>query len=134
MKTHQCAKASWGTDGVTWRRQEVRQIEHSILWKCISHHCLTRLALASVLRPFGVYLLTFQSTRCIDALIGVTAISGYLCPRIEITENTWSFDCFWHSVDLQVFRSEGLLNLLSLLSQDFLLLSCLLCTFTECVT
>ena len=78
-----------------WRRQgvrQIRQIEHSSLWQCISHHYLARLALASVLVPFGVYLLTFQSTRCIDALIGVTGISGYLCPRIAISENTWSFD------------------------------------------
>ena len=53
-------KAFWGTHGETWRRQEVRQIEHSSLWQCISHHCLKRLTLASVLGPFGVYLLTFN--------------------------------------------------------------------------
>ena len=36
-----------------------------------------------------------QSARCIDALFGVTGISGYL---IAISENTWSFDYFWYSV------------------------------------
>ena len=36
-----------------------------------------------------------QSARFIDALFGVTGISGYL---IAISENTWSFDYFWYSV------------------------------------
>ena len=55
----------------------------------------------------------------------ILASASLVYHMIANSENTWSFDYFWHSVGLQVFRSEGLLNLLSLISQDFLLLSCL---------
>ena len=41
------------------------------------------------------------------------------------TRNAWSFYYIWHSFGLLVFRNERILNLLSLLLQDFLLLSCL---------
>ena len=41
------------------------------------------------------------------------------------TRNAWSFYYIWHSFGLQVFLNERLLNLLSLLLQDFLVLSCL---------
>ena len=43
-------------------------------------------------------------------------------PMIVISENTRSFNYSWHYVSLYVFQSKRLLKLLSLLSQDFLLL------------
>ena len=49
-------------------------------------------------------------TRFIDALLGVTGISGFthhdthktylIYPLIAVSENTWSFDYFWHPVSL----------------------------------
>ena len=43
-------------------------------------------------------------------------------PMIVISENTRSFNYSWNYVSLYVFQSKILLKLLSLLSQDFLLL------------
>ena len=79
---------------------------------------LTRLALASVLGPFGVHMLTFIlptlvhwctnklgslefPVRICDASdITTHTRPTVIYPMIAITENTWSFDYFWHSFGL----------------------------------
>ena len=48
--------------------------------------------------------------------------------------HTWSFDYFWHSLGLQVFRSKGLLNNLSPLFIGLPFAIVVTCTFSECVT
>ena len=111
---------------------------------------ITRLALANVLTPFGVHLLIFTLPSALMHYLGSpefpvicdtshitthtrlhhnTQETYLIYPMIAISENTWSFDYFWHSVGLQVFRSEGLLNLLSLLSNNSYLFTTALCVF-----
>ena len=79
---------------------------------------VTRLALASaVLGPFGVQF-TLYPPRCIDARSGATGVPVRICDASLITTSrdlpnlSYDWDLWKH---LEVFRSEGLLNLLSLL-------------------
>ena len=99
--------------------QDFRQIDCSIfksLWHFWYLRChflvipfglyVTRLALAGVLRPFGVHLVTFTLPGVSVHYLGSAEFPVKICddthktyliyPMIVISENTWSFDSFWH--------------------------------------
>ena len=82
----------------TWSTWARRVLYNHEVWKTSAYSlkCVLKL-----LGPFGVHLLTSSELK---PEIPGTPNSAYLWyliyPMIAISENTWSFDYFWHSVGL----------------------------------